>query len=287
MVQTTATRTQESTRRQFLRSAAHTFERVVSQGTSCSAFEASVIAQKAQEVFRLGEHDDDRTMQPGQTVWRAIAEDEPAGKPLDACVFKHVRLTLHAIEEDREVLLEYGHSAKRGQQCMRITTEAMDQGTLLTQEDLAILLDCDVKTIRNDIKRYQQKMQILIPTRGNKKDIGPGITHRERAVELFLEGKDQLAIARDLKHSLKAVERYIQTFCRVVFAQKQLQNSLKTALVVGVSVPLVNRYMAVKDKYLKTQAYKERIDEIEKEGTRFWEYQDGKKKPGQTRRRSA
>lgn len=286
MIQTTAMRTEESTKRQFLRSAAHTFERVVSQGTSCSAFEATVIAQKAQEVFRLGEHDDDKTMQPGQTVWRAIAEGEPAGKPLDACVFKHVRLTVHAIEEDRDVQLQYGHSAKRGQQCMRISTEAMDQGTLLTQEDLSILLDSDVKTIRTDIKRYQQKLGILIPTRGNKKDIGPGITHRERAVELFLEGKDQVAIARDLQHSLKAVERYIQTFCRVVFAQQQLHNSLKTALVVGVSVPLVNKYLAAKDKHKKTPAYQERIAEIEAEGTRFWVYQDGKKKPGLTGRRS-
>jgi len=89
-----------------------------------------------------------------------------------------------------------------------------------------------------------------------------------------------------MKHSLKAVERYIQTFCRVVFCQQQLHNSLKTALVVGVSVPLVNRYMAVKDKYLKAPAYRERIAEIEAEGTRFWEYQDGKKKPGPRARRS-
>lgn len=286
MVQTTVTRTEESSKRLFLRSAASTFERVVAQGTSCSAFEATVIAEKAQEVFRLGPYNDDQTMQPGQVVWRAITEGEPAGKPLDACVFKQVRLTLHAIEEDREVQRNFGHSAKRGQQCMRIATEAMDQGALLTQEDLATLLDSDVKTVRTDIKRYQQKLGILVPTRGNKKDIGPGITHRERAVELFLEGKDQVAIARDLKHSLKAIERYVQTFCRVVFCQQQLHNTLKTALVVGVSVPLVNRYLAVKDTYLKTPAYHERIAEIEAEGTRFWEYQDGKKKPGPRGRRS-
>jgi hypothetical protein len=286
MVQTTALREQESTKRLFLRSATNTFERVVAEGTSCSSFEATVIAQKAQEVFRLGDHNDDATMQPGQVVWQAIEEGEPAGKPLSCCKFKHLRLTVFAIEEDREVKLHYGHSAKRGQQCMRIATEALDQGALLTQEDLAELLDSDVKTIRNDIKRYQQKHNILIPTRGNKKDIGPGITHRERTVELFLEGKDQVAIARDLKHSLKAVERYIQTFCRVVYAQQQLRNSLKTALVVGVSVASVNRYLGVRDKYLKTPEYKERIAEIEAEGTRFWEYQDGKKKSGRTARRS-
>lgn len=287
MVQTTAMRTEESTKRLFLRSAAQTFEQVVAKGTSCSPFEATVIAEKAQEVFRLGPYNDDQSTQPGQIAWKAIREKEPAGKPLQACEFKQVRLTLHAIEEDREVLRQYGHSAKRGQQCMRIATEAMDQGTLLTQEDLATLLDSDVKTVRTDIKRYQLKHQILIPTRGNKKDIGPGITHRERAVALYLEGKDQVAIARDLKHSLKAIERYVQTFCRVVFCQQQLHDTLKTALVIGVSVSLVNRYMAVKDKYLKTPAYRERIAEIEEVGIRYWENQDGKKKSGPRERRSS
>jgi Protein of unknown function (DUF1670) len=285
MIQTTAVREEESSNRLFLRSAAHTFERVVAEGTSCSPFEATVIAEKAQEVFRLGEHGDDRSMQPGQMVWRAIDEKEPAGKPLGQCIFKTIRLSFLVLEEDIEVLRRYGHSAKRGQQCMRIATEAADQGALLTQEDLAAILDSDVKTVRTDIKRYQQKYGILIPTRGTKKDIGPGITHRERAVELYLQGNDQVAVARDLQHSLKAVERYIQTFCRVVFCQGQLKNTLKTALVVGVSIASVNRYLDLREKYYKTAAYKERIGEIESEGTRFWEYLDNKKKSGQRARR--
>jgi LPS O-antigen subunit length determinant protein (WzzB/FepE family) len=66
-----------------------------------------------------------------------------------------------------------------------------------------------------------------------------------------------------------------------------LKNTLKTALVVGVSVASVNRYLDLREKYYKTAAYKERIGEIESEGTRFWEYLDGKKKSGRTPRRRA
>lgn len=287
MIQTTALREEESSKRLFLRSAVHTLERVVASGTSCSPFEATVIAEKAQEVFRLGAYNDDHTMQPGQIVWRAIAEDEPPGKPLTECVFKTIRLTLHSFEEDREVQVRYGHGAKRGQQCMRMASEALDQGALLTQEDLATLTDSDVKTIRMDIKRIQQERGILVPTRGNKKDIGPGITHREKAVELYLQGKDAVAIARDLQHSLKAVERYLQTFRRVLYCQWQVRNSLKTAMIVGISNVLVNRYLALRDDYIKTEGYQQRIAEIEEEGGRFWELQDGKKKSGRTIRRRA
>lgn len=285
MIQTTAQRAEESSKRLFLRSAAHSFEQIISIGTNCSSFEASVISQKAQEVFHLGEYGNDPTLQPGQLIWRAVSEEEPAGKPLDRCIFKRIRLTIHNLEDDREILVIHGHSAKRGQQIMRICTEALDQGTLLTQEDLATLLDSDVKTIRNDIKRYQKRFNIVIPTRGNKKDIGPGITHREHVVEQYIQGKDPVSISRDMKHSLKAVERYIQTFCRVVYCQAQLQNSLKTALVVGVSVALINRYLEIKSTYLKTPQYRERLTEIEAEGTRFWEYHDSKKKYGQRVRR--
>jgi hypothetical protein len=111
-------------------------------------------------------------------------------------------------------------------------------------------------------------------------DIGPGITHREKAVELFIEGKDSVAIARELKHSLKAVERYIHTFCRVVYCQAEFKDNLKTALVIGVTVALVNKYLALRDRYWNTEAYRERLSEIEQVGTRFWVCQDSKKSLG-------
>lgn len=280
MVKTYHDRAEESTRRLELRSSAHTFSRIISEGTNCSPFEASIITEKAQEVFQLGVYGEHRALQPGQMIWQAIDESEPPGKPLSECRFKRIRLTVLSIEEDREVLKNHGHSVKRGQQILRMTQEAVDQGALLTQEDLAVILDSDVKTIRTDIKRYQQSHDVVVPTRGNKKDIGPGLTHRDRAVELYIQGKDAVAIARDLNHSLKAVERYIQAFCRVVYCQAELRNTLKTALVVGVSVAAVNRYLGLKDKYWNTPQYRERLEEIEKVGSQFWAYQDVKKNSG-------
>lgn len=49
-------------------------------------------------------------------------------------------------------------------------------------------------------------------------------------------------MANHLNRSLKAVERYIRTFCRVVYCQCTLKNSLKTAMIVGISVPLEKAY---------------------------------------------
>lgn len=286
MVKTTRLRHAESLERISLRSASASFERIVEQGTNCSAFEARVISDKALEVFRLGEYNCDSSLQPGQMIWQAISADEPPGKALSACVFRTVVLSVHSLREDQQVLGQYGRSAKRAQQILRMCSEAQDQGALLSQEDLATLLDCDIRTIRRDIKQLQERQHILVPTRGTKLDIGPGVTHREQAVRRFVEGADATKIARDLQHSLKSIERYIQTFCRVLYCQDQLHDTLRTAMVVGISVSLVNRYLDLRTRLCKTESYKQRIAEIEEVGSRFWQCQDEKKTDGRSRRRT-
>jgi len=77
-----------------LRSAAHTFTRIISEGTHCSPYEASIITEKAQEVFQLGVYEERQALQPGQMIWQAIDEKEPPGKPLSQCQFKRIRLTV-------------------------------------------------------------------------------------------------------------------------------------------------------------------------------------------------
>lgn len=280
MILNTEIRNSQAEQRIQRRCNAATLTNVIAEGTNCSHFEAEIITRKAQEVFRLGEYSQDAPLQPGQMIWQAIDAEEPPGKPLDKCKFTRIVLTVHRLDEDRRVHSEYNMSAKRGQQILRLTAEAHDQGTLLTIEDLATILDCNEKTIRSDIKKLSKKHEISIPTRGNKCDIGSGTTHRDLVIEQFIRGKDAVSIARDLKHSLKAVERYIQTFCRIVFCQTQVRDSLKAALIAGVSSHLVSRSLALRDRLMKTKDYQDRLDEIQKMGTKYWEVQDAKKKAG-------
>lgn len=282
MIENTVARNSQFEKRISLRDSSATFANLIADGTSCSKFEAGVIAEKAHEVFRLGPYGDDSTLQPGQMIWRAIDAEEPPGKPLSECVFKHIRLTVHLMREDREVKNIYGASAKRGQQIMRMCSEAFEQGTLLTQEDLAELLDCNSRTIREDQKRFQQQHGILVPTRGNKCDIGPGVTHREKVIKLFIQGEEAINIARNLQHSLKAVERYISSFCRIVYCQQQLRNTLKTAMVIGCSVHQVNTCLDIHQEYCTKSKYQEILEQIEQVGSAFWDAQDGKKKHGLT-----
>jgi len=281
MIQNTAIRNLQADSRLEMRSSTQAFSNIIEAGTNCSYFESSIITDLAVEHFKIGEHSVDAPLQPGQMVWQAISADEPPGKKLDKCRFKRIVLTVHDLSSDRSVHREHNASVKRGQQILRITQEAFDQGTLLTVEDLAELLDTHERTIRKDIKKYQETYNIVVPTRGNKCDIGPGITHREKIIELYIRGDDPVAIARQMKHSLKAVESYVHSFCRIVYCQEQVNDLFETALITGRSTALVKRCLEIKDKYKVLVEYKERVEKIEELGSKFWTAEDRKKKLGQ------
>jgi hypothetical protein len=282
MIVNTEMRKSQEEERINLRCSQETFTNIITAGSNCSEFEAKQITKKAIEVFDLGEHSDSQRMFPGQMLWNAIDATEPPGKPLSKCIFKRIVLTLHEIAEDTIIKHRDGSRAKRIRQILRISNEAYDQGTCLTIEDLSIILGSDEKTIRTDIKRYRSEHpDVVVPTRGNKCDIGPGVTHREQTLRLFLTGKDPEAISMHLNHSLKAVERYITSFSRVVFCQSKVHNSLQTALITGYSIALVNLCLSLKNEFMKTVHYKDRLEIIERIGTQYWEVQDAKKKNGQ------
>jgi hypothetical protein len=284
MIQTYAHQKELQEARLDIKSCEQLFANLITAGTNCSPFESDIIVEKAKEIFAIGEHREGNILQPGQMIWIALDIEEPAGKPLRECKQKRIVLTHTAKKEDSEVRRQYGRSAKRQQQIVRMSEEARQQGALLTQEDLAELLDTDVRTIRRDMAELRNRA-LSVPTRGQQKDIGPGLSHRIRTIELFLQGKEPVEIARQLKHSLSAVERYIDAFCRVVYCQRQFRSTLKTALVVGASVSTVNHYMDFHAQACEDPAYRARISQIEQRGRIFWEAMDFKKNPGLIERR--
>ncbi len=260
------------------------FTNLITDGTNCSPFESEIIVEKAKEVFAIGDHAEGNILQPGQMIWTALDMNEPPGKPLKSCNLRRIILTHIKPKEDTEVRRLYNRSAKRQQQINRMAVEAQDQQALLTQEDLAEILDTDVRTIRRDIQHLREQ-GISVPTRGQQKDIGPGVTHRVQAITLFLEEKEPLEIARAIKHSLTAVERYIDTFCRVVYCQRRFRNNLQTALVVGTSIHTVNTYLSLHTDWCECPAYRDRILEIEERGRIYYKNVDFKKKHGPSERR--
>jgi hypothetical protein len=127
-----------------------------------------------------------------QIIYHAVSKDEPPGKPLDKIKTISVKLTM-SHPEDAEILEKKGIHALRQHKMMRFATEAYDQGGLLVQEDLALLLNSGRRTIQRDMV-YLKKQEIIIPTRGSIQDIGPTISHKTKIVELYLKGYEYTEI---------------------------------------------------------------------------------------------
>jgi hypothetical protein len=198
----------------------------------------------------------------GQVKILGIAASEPAGKPLSECKMKKAVVTLDAGKEDEEIRKKYGLAALRQARLARITREARDQGVTLTQEDLAFKhLNCGVRTVRRDLKALATR-GVIVPTRGQQKDIGPGVSHKVEAVRLYIERTTYTEIERTMKHSLTAIKRYILTFSRVAYLTERGYTTKEIAFLVQISERLTQDYQVLYFKYKEDPAYKDRLDEI-------------------------
>lgn len=240
----------------------HVFLSLVEKGANCPPFISNAILNTAKRVYNLNHSkEEDETLKPGQLRVIGLLAKEPAGKPLKDCQLGECIVTLDAGGEDQVVRANFGVTGLRRAKLLRITTEAHEQGINLTQEDLAYrVLNCGLRTVRRDVAHFKEK-GIFLPTRGQQKDIGPGVSHKILAVRLLLERKSELKIARILYHSLTAIERYTVTFARVVLLTQRGLPPRDIAFLVQISERLVREYQELYQRY-NTPEYQERLGEI-------------------------
>lgn len=243
-------------------------------GAGISPWEAQLLVEAVKEVYFS--ETQDRPLRAGQIRYECVAAGEGAGKALERCRLAGVVLTL-LDEDDRQIGRQQGQRGMRRQRLQRITEEAREQGGLLSQEDLAQLLCCDVRTIRRDIQWLREECGIFVATRGQQEDIGPGVSHRGVALKLWLQGKEPVEVARRINHSLQAVERYIQNFCRVVFLWRKKFKPLQISLTIGISAASVQTYLQLWRENSFQSHCRTRLEEIELIGAEHYEARDAEK----------
>ena len=188
----------------------------------------------------------------GQIPYWGVHINEPSGKPLDEMKKCRVLLTFHH-PDDHKLLREQGIQSLRQSKIMRMTVEAKDQGVLLTQEDLSLFLCCTVRTIRNDIRELRA-MEMDVPTRGQIKDIGKGVSHKAKIVEEYLKGYEYSEIRRRTHHSDESIDRYIRDFSRVVYLTSKDEDLLKIRQVTRLSERLILEYQGLFETFSRMES---------------------------------
>ncbi|MBU1878480.1 MAG: DUF1670 domain-containing protein, partial [Chloroflexi bacterium] len=149
----------------------------------------------------------------GQMTFLALSATNPPGRAVAEC--ERLAITLTLDQADDLVALEQGLAALRRSKIQRLTGEAQDQGALLTQEDLARLLCTSRSTIKRDIA-HLRAAGTAVPTRGQVKDIGRGVSHKTQIVGDWLAGYTFSQIKRRRWHTVGSIARYCSDFQRVV-----------------------------------------------------------------------
>jgi CRP-like cAMP-binding protein len=165
--------------------------------------------------------------------------------------------TVNAGLADQRILAQRGRRGLRRVRLQRLLEEALEQGAVATQEDLAQALHVSVRTIKRDCAVLQAE-GIYLPTRGNVRGIGRGQTHKARIVGRWLEGETYDQIALHTHHGISSVQRYVQTFVRVVELHRQEFTESQIALLVSKGQPLVREYLAIYHQH-DTPACRERL----------------------------
>jgi hypothetical protein len=204
------------------------------------------ILQLIEDFFLVSSIDDDlHHIHYGQLVWMAVPIEERPKKYQSIAETRMKPVVLTFVSDDDIAHIAHGFKTKalRKNRIKRWTDQAFDQGALLTQLDLAMLLGlCDavVSHYVNEI----QKEGTMLPTRGNIHDMSGAITHKREIITLYLEGYFTPEIAMKTKHSNEAVDRYIRDFNRVQLLWKHgITNLEQICQLARLSKRVVQQYI--------------------------------------------
>jgi hypothetical protein len=180
---------------------------------------------------------------PGELCYLAVAAEEPAGKPIVVCRKLQVRLEL-AAPEDVQVLQAKGLAAMRQRRLARLARQARVQGALLTVEDLAYLTCSSPATVKRDLAALRARDE-AVPTRGQVRDIGPGLSHKARVVQLWLWGLQFTDIELRTPHSEDAIRRYLADFRQIAALHARGASIPEIRAATGHSAGLIAEYVGL------------------------------------------
>jgi predicted transcriptional regulator len=214
----------------------------------------SDILQLVEDYFLIGKVDNDLHYTGyGNLVYMAVPVDEFPQRSKSIAQTRMKPVILSFISESDIDHLSHGFATAtlRKKRIKRWVYEAFDQGALLTNLDLAMLLGvCDAV-----VSKYVTEIQAtgeLLPTRGNIHDLSGAITHKREIITLYLSGYLTPEISNKTNHCKESVDRYIKDYHKVETLWKHGITSLdEISHLALLSKKVVQQYIDLLPKNLK------------------------------------
>jgi hypothetical protein len=101
----------------------------------------------------------------------------------------------------------------------------------------------------------------LVPNRGKWKDIGPGVSHKKKILELYLKGYEYTEIERKTRHSGEAIMRYVKDFARILVLSEEGYRDEELRIITGLSEKTIREYKQLIEIH-STEEYQARLDQL-------------------------
>ncbi len=132
---------------------------------------------------------------------------------------------------------------------VRLMKAAEEQGALLTIPELCVILNRGEGTIRHCIQEHYATTGELLPLKGYRMDQGASPTHKSQIITLYEQGMQPPDIARQTRHSLKSVDRYIKDYERVKALLAKEFSTKEISHLVGRGQKIVREYVEIAMHY--------------------------------------
>jgi hypothetical protein len=202
---------------------------------------------------------------PGQVLWLAVSRRDRSriDQPLWRSKLVPVRLTLLDPEDFVQAADGTPWDDLRERRAVRVLKQAYQQGGVLGQHDVAVLLGLSQATVSRLIHHYQQRTGDVLPFRGTVHDLGRTLTHKRQAVEWKLQGLLTQEIARRIHHTPEAVDAYLTDFERVYQLHRDGKTLIQIAFLTRIAQSVVRQYIDLIDEY---EISEDRLQKLRRDG---------------------
>ena len=190
---------------------------------------------------------------PGQMRWLVLKKGQKYSKSKKLSDMKLIPVTLTLINpkdiEDRVKKVKRKELMEK--LIVRLFTEAKEQGGVLTETDVAILLRVVHPTISSYVTTYEKRTNKVIPRAGTEMDMGKSLTHKRLAFHNYKKKIPTSENARLIDHTPESVDRYIKDGIRIEKLYADGYNEWDMAFLTRLPIYLVKEYVEIIKSYEK------------------------------------
>ena len=193
----------------------------------------------------------DEFVRPGQMRWLVLKAGQKysKGKKLSDMQLIPVTLTLINPEDIEDRITNVKKNELLEKLIVRLCNETKEQGGVITETDIALLLRMTGSMVSVHITSYEEKTKKVIPRAGTEMDIGRSLTHKKLAFHNYKKKIPTSENARLIDHTPESVDRYIKDGTRIEKLYADGYNEWEMAFFTGLSIGLVQEYVEIIKSY--------------------------------------